>query len=231
MAPVRSYGKWDVRKTDNEKPDEPYRKYYFIAEGANTEKFYFEKLIDERKKLGFLDSVDIRFLEKTEEDKDISYPAHLIDFAEKLKKSGEIVFDAKRDKMVIVFDADIFESKVGNYQELLQKRNASSIYAVTNPGFELFLLLHIADSWENVIKPNADRILKNEKENGKTPVYWLLLGETGVNSKKNSAIGELALNIDIAIEQEKNINQDIQKCQGVLTSNVGKVISEIRRKV
>ena len=25
MAPVRSYGKWDVRKTDNEKPDENYR--------------------------------------------------------------------------------------------------------------------------------------------------------------------------------------------------------------
>ena len=52
----------------------PYCKYYFIAEGANTEKFYFEKLIDERKSLGFKDTIDIRFLEKTEEDQNISFP-------------------------------------------------------------------------------------------------------------------------------------------------------------
>ncbi len=46
MAPVRSYGNWHLRKSDQKPAVEPYCKYYFIAEGANTEKFYFEKLID-----------------------------------------------------------------------------------------------------------------------------------------------------------------------------------------
>lgn len=230
MAPVHSYGDWDTRKTDQETLEEPYRRYYFIAEGANTERFYFEKLIDERKKLGFLDSVDIKFLEKTEQDRDISYPAHLIKFAEKLKKNKEIIFDVNRDKMVIIFDADIYENKVNHYQELLQNKKSSSIYAITNPSFELFLLLHLEKSWERVIKPNEKRILNNLKENGKRPVYRLLLDETGMNSKRNCDIGKLALNIDTAIEQEKKINQDIQKCAGSLTSNIGKIISEIRRR-
>lgn len=137
MAPVRSYGNWHIRKSDQEPAVDPYCKYYFIAEGANTEKFYFEKLIDERKSLGFKDTIDIRFLEKTEEDQNISYPAHLIKFAERLKKTGEIEFDDKQDKMVVVFDADIFEKKVCNYQELLRDKSKSSIYAITNPAFEV----------------------------------------------------------------------------------------------
>ena len=127
MAPVRSYGNWHIRKSDQEPTVNPYCKYYFIAEGANTEKFYFEKLIDERKSLGFKDTIDIRFLEKTEEDQNISYPAHLIKFAERLKKTGEIEFDDKQDKMVVIFDADIFEKKVCNYQELLRDKSKSSI--------------------------------------------------------------------------------------------------------
>ena len=230
MAPVRTYGGWDLRNSDRQKSEEPYRKYYFIAEGVNTERFYFERLIDERKRLGFKDSIDIRFLEKTEKDKDISYPAHLIEFAEKLKKGSEIEFDEQYDKMVVVFDADIFEKKVSNYHELLNTRSESSIYAVTNPAFELFLLLHIENSYEEVIESNYEMILQNEKEQGKTPIYRLLLEKTGLNSKHNSSIGQLALEIDIAIEQEKKLNQDITCCKGKLTSNIAKVISEIKRR-
>lgn len=229
MPPIRSYGNWDSRKTDQEHLVEPYCKYYFIAEGANTEKFYFEKLIDERKILGFKDTIDIRFLEKTEKDRDISYPAHLINFAEKLKKSEEIDFDGKYDKMVIVFDADIFENKVSNYEKLLNEKSNSSIYAVTNPAFELFLLLHIDNSYEEIIVPNYEMIIKNEKTQGKRPIYSFLLEKTGKNAKHNPNIGELALKIDTAIMQEKKINQDISNCRGKVTSNIAQIISEIKR--
>ena len=49
MPPVRSYTNWNSRSTDYEKQIEPYRKYFFICEGANTETWYFRKLIDIRK--------------------------------------------------------------------------------------------------------------------------------------------------------------------------------------
>ena len=50
--PVHTYTNWNSRPSDREEQVEPYRKYYFICEGANTETFYFEKLIDLRKDCG-----------------------------------------------------------------------------------------------------------------------------------------------------------------------------------
>ncbi len=35
-------------------------------------------------------------------------------------------------------------------------------------------------------------------------------------------------NIEIAIEQEKKINEDIHQCKGQITCNIGRIIDEIR---
>ena len=50
--PVHTYTNWNSRPSDHEEQVEPYRKYFFICEGANTETFYFRRLIDLRKQLG-----------------------------------------------------------------------------------------------------------------------------------------------------------------------------------
>lgn len=228
MSPVRSYTNWNSRSTDYEKQIEPYRKYFFICEGANTETWYFRKLIDIRKFLNIHPLIDIRLLEKTEEDKDISFPRKLIDFAENQKKNPEISFDEERDKMVIVFDADIFEEKVQDYDDVLALGGENNILAVSNPAFELFLLLHFEHAYEEDIKPNEEEIIKNQKVGNQTFIYKLLLARTGINPKKNSEIGELAKKVDIAIEQEKKINEDIHACKGKVTCNIGKIIEEIR---
>ncbi len=55
-----------------------------------------------------------------------------------------------------------------------------------------------------------------------------MLARTGINPKKNAMIGELAKKIDIAIEQEKKINEDIHKCKGQVTCNIGKIIEQIK---
>ena len=64
--PIHTYTNWNVRPTDNEEQIEPFRKYFFICEGANTETFYFRKLIDLRKNLNIHPLIDIRLMEKTE---------------------------------------------------------------------------------------------------------------------------------------------------------------------
>lgn len=228
MAPVRSYTNWNSRHTDNEEQREPYRKYFFICEGANTETWYFRKLIDIRKSLNIHPLIDIRLLEKTEEDKDISFPRKLIAFAEGQKENESISFDKERDKMIIVFDADIVEEKVQDYDEVVALGEEDNILAVSNPAFELFLLLHFENAYEEDIKPFEDKIIKNEKDGNQTFIYKLLLARTGMNPKKNSAIGELAKNVDIAIAQERKINEDIHECKGKVTCNIGKIIEEIR---
>ena len=228
MAPVRSYTNWNSRTTDNEVQVEPYRKYFFICEGVNTETWYFKKLIDIRKWLNIHPLIDIRLLEKTEGDRDISYPKKLIAFAEAQKDNQEIAFDKERDKMIIVFDADIFEEKVQDYDELLAAGEKDNILAVTNPAFELFLLLHFENAYEQDVLPNEKAIIRNEKEGNQTFIYQLLLQKTGINSKKNSKIGDLAVNVDIAISQEKKLNQDIHDCKGKITCNIGAIIESIR---
>lgn len=229
MAPVRNYSSWNSRKEDTVEQIEPYQKFFFICEGANTETWYFRKLIDLKKSLGIHPLIDLCLLEKTDEDRNLSYPLQLIRFANQQKEAQEIHFDKGHDKMIVVFDADIFEEKVGNYHEILRiAEESGDIVAVTNPSFELFLLLHYEGSYESDILPNQEKILKNEKQGNSTFIYKLLLKKSGINSKKNSEIGNLAEKVEIAICQEMNLNQDERRCSGQITSNIGKIIEEIR---
>ncbi|MBF1029617.1 MAG: hypothetical protein HXK91_05320 [Lachnospiraceae bacterium] len=127
--PVHTYTNWNQRPSDQEEQIEPFRKYFFICEGANTETFYFEHLIDLRQELGIHPLIDIRLWEKTKEDKNISFAKRLVEFAEE--------------------------------------------------------------------------------------------------QKKNPAIGNLAENVLVAIEQEKKLNQEIHNLKGNVSRNVGKIIEEI----
>lgn len=101
--PVHTYTNWNSRPSDREEQVEPFRKYFFICEGANTETFYFEKLIDIRKELGIHPLIDIRLWEKTGNDKNVSFAKNLVEFAVRQKEIPENEFDSNRDKLVIVF--------------------------------------------------------------------------------------------------------------------------------
>ncbi len=225
--PVHTYINWNSRSSDEEEQIEPFRKYFFICEGANTETFYFERLIDLRKQLGIHPLIDIRLWEKTEKDKNLSFPKNLVEFANTQKNIAENEFDVDRDKMVIVFDGDIFEEKVQGYDELICSIEKTDIAAVTNPGFELFLLLHIENSYETYIKGHEKEFLSMDDKKRYSYAYKTLLGITGMNAKNNSDIGNLAENVALAIEQEKLINQDIHQLKGKVSSNVGMIIESI----
>ena len=224
--PVRTYKNWNRRSSDLEEQIEPLRKYYFICEGANTETFYFKKLIDLRKNLGIHPLIDIRLWEKTDKDRNISFAKNLVEFANKQKELAENDFDVEHDRMIIVFDGDIFEEKVEGYDKLIEDIEKSDIAAVSNPNFELFLLLHKEGSYEDYIKGREEDFLK--MFDGKySYAKDVLLNITGMNSKKNPQIGDLAKDIMIAIKQEKYINQDIHNIKGRISSNIGLIIEGI----
>ena len=229
MPPIRTYTDWNKRPSDHEDQMEPFRKYVFICEGANTEVWYFRKLIDLRKRLGIHPLIDIRLWEKTEGDQDITYPRKLIEFAEARKADAELAFDRNHDRMIIVFDADIFSAKVTGYEDVVSLgEQYGDLLGITNPNFELYLLLHFTGAYEEDILPNAERLLRNEKVGNMRLSYSLLLSRTGINSKTNEAIGDLAEKVETAIEQEKHLNQDVHACLGQLTSNIGSLIEMIR---
>ena len=222
---VHIYSSWNRRQSDEEPQIEPLRKYFFICEGANTETFYFRKLIDSRKELGIHPLINLALLEKTEEDRNLSYARNLVSFAFRKKEKGS--FDPERDKMVVVFDADIFEEKAQGYEELIQTIERSDLAAVSNPSFELFLLLHLGNSYETCIKGHEQEFFEKGEHGGYRHAYETLRALTGMNSKKNPRIGELARSVGNAIAQEKRINEDIHHCKGRLTCNVGAIIESI----
>lgn len=225
--PIHMYTNWNVRPSDEQEQIEPFRKYFFICEGANTETFYFRRLIDLRKQLNIHPMIDIRLMEKTDEHSNLSYPKLLLEFAEQQKKNPELKFDMAHDKMIVVFDADIFEEKVTGYEELITKAEESNIVGITNPGFEVFLLLHIDGFYEKYVKGHEELFFtKDEKERFRYP-YNLLLELTGVNAKKNKMIGDLAEKVQTAIEQEKLVNEDIHNVKGRITSNIAAIIKTI----
>lgn len=227
MAPIRTYTNWNKRSSDAEDQKEPFRKYFFICEGANTEVWYFRKLIDMRKQLGIHPLIDIRLMEKTEEDANLSNPKALIEFAESQKDVASNKFDKKHDTMIIVFDADIYKNKPDDFKEIYEAGIQNNILAITNPSFELFLLLHYENAYDEIIMPNSEQILQNQKIGKRRYITMLFTERSGMNPQENPAIGDLAANIRVAICQEKSLNQDAPNALGNLTCNIGKIIQGI----
>lgn len=227
MAPIRNYSTWNKRPSDGEEQQEPYRKYFFICEGVNTEVWYLKYLINIKKQLRIHPLIDIILMERTGKDRSHSNPKNLFEYARAQKRVPDNRFDSKHDRMIIVFDADIYKDKNEDYMKIISKAGVNDIIGVTNPSFELFLLLHFERAYEEIIEPNKIKILENELVGKRRYIVSLFTEKSGMNPKENQQIGELATKIRIAIEQEKNLNQDPYLAIGNLTSNIGKIIEMI----
>ena len=238
MPPIREYSSWNVRESDALDELEPLRKYVFICEGSKTEVHYFRALVDRRNQLSLHPLVDMRLWEKTAEDEGLSNPQALLRFAHREKESNRLLFDPKHDRMVIVFDLDVysrvgegrkgFEKKAKEFDRIRSSADASDVLAVTNPSFELFLLLHSDKAYERLVQPHESEILENRKMGSQRFVQKLFSEHYGMNPKRNPRIGQLTKSVDAAIEEEKHLNQDLDEALSELTCNIGSIIDGIR---
>lgn len=238
MPPIHEYKNWDQRESDALEEVEPLRKYVFVCEGSKTEVYYFRALIDYRNQLGLHPLVGLRLWEKTDEDEGFSNPQALLRFAHREKEDNKLLFDPTHDRMIIVFDLDIYsrvgvgrkgvENKSAEYNTVRRSADANDMLAVTNPSFELFLLLHSDKAYDRLIRPNEQEILENRKEGSQRFVQRLFTEAYGMNPKRNQRIGILAEKVDTAIEEEKSLNQDLDNALAELTCNIGSIIEGIR---
>ena len=238
MPPIREYRSWNLRESDELDEVEPRRKYVFICEGSKTEVHYFKALIDRRHQLGLHPLIALKLWEKTDSDRGLSNPRALIRFAQQEKASNTSLFDQANDRMVIVFDLDIYcrvgvgrkgaENGNSEFETLRREAADNDILAVTNPSFELFLLLHSNESYERLVRPYERKILENGKVGKQRFVQHLFSENYGMNPKSNPKIGQLAEYVEIAIEEEKNLNQNLDEAMVKLTCNLGSIIDAIR---
>ena len=221
---LREYSDWNVRIDDSS--IEPYKKYTFICEVQVTEIAYIKHLIKIQKKLGVHPNIDISVLERTDEDENISAPIRLVKFGKEHKRNEN--FDKDRDTIIILFDAEVFENKDSKYYNrvLNNGRSEGFEFGVTNPCFELFLLLHYEDGFTQYIKPRLQDFLSSKGLKERL-ANKILRQVSNINPKKNRNIGVLAESVITAIKEEKNLNQNIDDCKGKVTSNIGSILESI----
>lgn len=210
---------------------EPNKKVFIVCEGDRTEVKYFSGLRDHAKELGINDLLEIIIMEKNPEFKGTSDPYGLIRLANLTIRKFECdeecedmgIYDKKRDKFLIVMDRD--KGSDLNYHEFINKYKDEFILGITNPCFELWLLLHKEDSVENIIKPRYKEILENGRvSNSHTYVSKLVSDEFHMNPKTGMKFSKFKAKVLYAIEQEKKLEQDLYKLENRVGSNIGKII-------
>lgn len=228
MAPLNPIWPWAER--DVEEDLSIVAKYYFICEGSKTEKWYFEALFAYLNKLPQPVLIQPVYVERDGNDETISHPKRLAEYAAEIRadKDGKFDFDPAIDRTVVVFDADIYKTEPDEYKALLEDLLPDNIVCVTSPSIELFLLLHEENAYQAYVEPYVPELLENAKVTKNRRFADKHFSEQfDINPKTNSSVGDLARNVEIAIEEEKHLNNDITKACETLTSNIGQVIEQI----
>ncbi|MBN2794769.1 MAG: RloB domain-containing protein [Clostridia bacterium] len=232
MSPLREHRSVLTRYKDDT-PIDPFRRYYLIFEGKNTEKKYFQGIEGYRKELDINSAIELVILSKEGEIRDYSSPQKLLELInqkkDQLKSSSS--YDEKIDRFVIVFDRDSFD-KEDKYFEFLKIAGEDNILSITSPCFEIWLLLHYENAIEAYFEPNKFEILENKKVSAAHSYTSRLCSEvSGVNPKNNVNFPNIKDRVSNAIEEEKKICQANDKMFNVIGSNVGVLINEMKTKL
>ncbi len=229
MSPLREFRSLTTRFEEEVEID-PLRRYYLIFEGANTERKYFQGIDNNRKELGINSQIELVILHKEGDISSFSHPIKLLELIEDKKKSlkRDGKFDKAIDRFVIVFDRDSYE-KAEDYVEFVEKAIGDNILTVTSPCFELWLILHYEAAVEKYVVPNKDRLFDNEKVSSSHTFASRLFSEiSGTNPKSGSFFNKIRGGIELAIKQEKLLEQDILNMLTDTGSNVGVLIEQMR---
>lgn len=208
---------------------EPNKKIFIVFEGEKTEIKYFEGLINYSKELGISSLIELVIMTKKSEYKGNSNPHQLIDLAnrkiQEFNADDSKIYDKERDKFLIVMDRD--RKDFMGYDKFISDNQNKFILAVTNPCFELWLLLHKENSVEEIINPNYDKILENNKVSGTHSFMSKIISdEYGMNTKSGMRFLPFKDHVLQAIEQEEKLEQDLSKLENRVGSNIGSIIKK-----
>ncbi len=230
MPPLNSLDTWSSRT--EWKVEKPKSKCFLIGEGANTEYWYFDSLATRLAKEGKPELIELKPVERTEGEKNQSSPKKLLEHAIAVM-NGQVNgsdFIKGSDRVVVVFDVDVFKNNPDGYATLLKDFRRERIeVAVTYPSFELYLMLHKPGALETTILPHKNDIVENGHAPGSRRRYIekLASDELGMNLKTNHHVGDLASNFETALVAETRLNQNPDLAVGRLTSNVAKTIQGV----
>lgn len=188
-------------------------------EGNDTEDLYFSALKGHERYNDEL--IYLHILRRPKNDTNSS-PRHVFN---KLKKEAKEAYNFEAaDELWMIIDTDRWKNISKIVQECQDQGNMFA--AVSNPNFELWLLLHVQDI-SAFTATEMDEILKNRKSGKRSHVEKLLLRILGSYNKSNIRPEQFLLNIDDAIARARSLNGDNETYPLKVGSHVYKVVEKL----
>lgn len=207
-----------------EQEQEPKKLIIISCEGSNTEPEYFNAMKAKlAKRIHFL--IEIEIVPKLTE---ASAPQSVVNNLETFLKT-KYDYEANNDECWVVWDREKDEGRkkcILKIMPLCKKKRYN--IAMTNPSFEFWLLLHIAD----IEKFDKNRLFENDWVNSSRRFIDKKLSELlpgGYNKKKGRFNDKIITeeNIKKALDQEKHFERKVKKIIDNLGSNIGDLVARI----
>lgn len=197
-------------------------KLFLLAyEGNETEPTYFEAL---KKNYRFnKDRIEIVSLRRDAKDTK-SAPKYVFDNLEKIKDEYDL---GNNDELWMIIDRDRNGKNIEKYSTKC-KSNSNFYFALSNPCFEFWLLLHLKDITE-FTADELSLIFENRKVGRKKTYLKKLLSNIlpdGYN-EANLQPERFLNNIEVAIFRAKNMNIDGEDYPKTLGTDVYKLIEKV----
>lgn len=202
----------------------PKSKYYIIPEGEKTEIQYFLGIRDNAREININSLIEVIPIENDDEELGQSHPIRKINNFNKDIENNKFLYDKEIDKVCFVIDRDpqnFSEEQFDNFLRMCKDYNYK-VY-VSNPTFELFLLMHD----DKIFGIDKTAMLENRRVSNSKRFLEVKLSEIFGCNKKNINFEKFKVNIKKAINNEKRFEENLINLKYNIGSNVGTLLDEM----
>lgn len=172
------------------------------SEGKDTERIYFKALAKEYTN----PRVHVHILKRSEDEKNNSSPEHVLEQLNEYKCQYELEAD---DELWLVTDKDHWTEAMLSRVATECMQDVSMHMALSNPCFELWLLLHLVDVAS--LTPEEQRLwMENRRKSKSSNPYLKVLLRQKMGSYHESAYDVLTLiqHVEVAIERARLLDKN-----------------------
>ena len=175
------------------------------SEGKDTERIYFKALAKEYTNL----RVHVHILERSENDQNNSSPEHVLKQLNDYKSKYDLEAD---DELWLVVDKDRWTEAMLSHVATECSQEVAMHMALSNPCFELWLLLHMEDA-ASLSPEEQEQWMKNRRRSKNADPYLKVRLRQKMGSYHESSYDALTLiaHIEDAIERARAMDEESQK--------------------
>lgn len=172
------------------------------SEGKDTERIYFQALASEYAN----PRVHVHILERGEDEQNNSSPEHVLKQLNDYKRDYSLEED---DELWLVIDKDRWTEAMLSHVAAECAQNDFMHMALSNPCFELWLLLHLVDA-TSLTSEEQEQWMKNDRSSRRTDPYLKvrLRQAMGSYNESNYDAQILIPHVEIAIERARVLDDN-----------------------